>query len=268
MHKRINMKNNNSEYITCFKYYSLPEFPQNCVFSFNSDLHLRDVFGCTSVDRHYEYPKFQDFSYDIGCNEKGVIKAVEHFQSKNDIFVLFRTGYTKLDLTPKKQYFIGYYKIARAYEVRTSILGKNKKFLGFEADDVVLLSKKDSIEAPEDFPKRGPIDIFSTKGKYQELLNNTLYCLQEKKNSILNVKEKYKSYIKKLVYNLIQPDYRNALFKYCNDECSNSECYLKASLMRNYQRNNENYLNYLYSPHVFYSHYIKKLKSRKRMVLL
>ena len=67
-------------FIASFPYYSLPVFPTDCKFNFNSDLFLRDMLACISnKENHYEYPKFQDFSYDIGCMGRNLIKIIRKF---------------------------------------------------------------------------------------------------------------------------------------------------------------------------------------------
>jgi len=96
-------------FIACFPYYSLPVFPKECKFSFNSNLFLRDMLACISSDKHhYEYPKFQDFSYDIGCMGKNLPRIISEFLEGKEVYILFRTSL--YDFSNKKTYLSGYIK--------------------------------------------------------------------------------------------------------------------------------------------------------------
>jgi len=245
-------------FIACFPYYSLPVFPKECKFSFNSNFFLRDVLACIStVDHHYEYPKFQDFSYDIGCMGKNLPRLISEFLRGKEVYILFRTSL--YDLSDKKTYLSGYYKVSEVFELETQILGK-RKFCGINSNENVFVDKSDANLWEYKF-NRGA--IYSDNEKYKVYLFDQI----EYYKSLMDTnKNQYKRYQEKTidwVKNLKDPLFRSELLNECIS-CKCDNCFLKIKIIQySRRRNNKFHLNYLYNSNVFLTDLIDIIKKKK-----
>ncbi len=245
-------------FIACFPYYGLPLFPKECKFSFNSSLLLRDMLACIStVDHHYEYPKFQDFSYDIGCMGRNLTRIISEFLEGKEVYILFRTSL--YDLSEKKTYLSGYYKVSEVFELETQILGK-RKFVGITSNENVFVDKSDANLWEYKF-NRGA--VYSENEKYRAFL---LHQIDYYKSLMDSKKNQYKRYQKKTIEwikNLKDPRFRNKLFNECNS-CKCENCYLKKKINQYGRgRNNIFHLNYIYNSNVFLTDLIDNIKKKK-----
>ena len=90
-----------------FYYNSLPDVPKGCRF-FTDKVVNRDFFRCNPTNTgHYQYPKFETFSYDDGCHGK----EVRNFLKKDDPekYVLL---YTR---NKQKNRIVGYFKVGKTF---------------------------------------------------------------------------------------------------------------------------------------------------------
>ena len=105
-------------FVVCVPYYSLPEFPNECVIVRDHDLFLRDILLCNKRNFHFkggvQYDPHIETSEYLNCQplvrQSISIKAREY----DDLYILFRTCFLKLDQNP--QYFVtGYYKVKHEF---------------------------------------------------------------------------------------------------------------------------------------------------------
>jgi len=123
-----------------FYYNSLPDLPPSCPF-FSSHLLHRDFLMCNpSNTGHYEYPKFETFSYDEGCHWRELHSFLKRPELEK--YVIFYTRHTNAN-RDRKNKVVGYFRVGKL----------TKSPFGFIASDVVVLSKDQSI--PISYASRG-----------------------------------------------------------------------------------------------------------------
>lgn len=249
-----------NSFIVSFPYYSLPVFPNDCEFNFNSDIFLRDMLACISNrENHYEYPKFQDFSYDIGCMGKNLPKIIKEFLDGKEVYILYRT--TQYNFTNKKTYISGYYKVSKAFRLKTQVLGKEKPFYGIFSSENVFLNKRD-VNNWKYKHNRGA--IYSENEKYTEYFHQQVEYYKSFLKTSKNKKSIYQSKTIEWMKRLKKDSFRKEILDFCSNKCLHENCFLKNRIL-NYQKKwgNKFHLNYLYSSKVYLTDIIENLKLNK-----
>jgi len=64
--------------IVLFYYYSFPPVPDGCFLGLLSDIAYRNMFllPCPGNKIHFEFPMFEDHSYNSICNRLGVRELI------------------------------------------------------------------------------------------------------------------------------------------------------------------------------------------------
>ncbi|MHA1380628.1 MAG: hypothetical protein ACTSRG_19855 [Candidatus Helarchaeota archaeon] len=131
--------------IILFYYYSAPSLPDNCYLNLVNDLLYRNMFLFLTPGNgiHFEFPIFEDHSYNTICNRVGMRSLIKR-PAENERYIIFRTK----NLDNKKNTIIGYYKVGRKYYQETNMFGNNGFVWGIESEDVHLI-RKGQIELEE-----------------------------------------------------------------------------------------------------------------------
>lgn len=125
--------------IALFYYYSSPSLSDCCYLEWDSDVAYRNLlmFPPSSDKKiHFEFPVFEDQSYNTICNLKGV-KSLIRRPSENEKYIIFRTK----DPDTGASNIIGYYKIGRSFYYETNMFNNNGFVWGIEANESHLLKK-------------------------------------------------------------------------------------------------------------------------------
>lgn len=140
-----------------FYYNSLPDMPDDCSI-FDKKIINRDFFMCNpSNTGHYQYPKFEDFSYDIGCHERELTAFLaSDYEEK---YVLFYTHHTELSGFGTNK-LVGYFRVGKQFN--------NTRFI---ASDVTLLDKTNVV--PINYTARG-VPVCWGKSKVKDFINSEL----------------------------------------------------------------------------------------------
>ncbi len=127
--------------IVLFNYYSTRVFLEGCFINISNDLAHRNLFLFKLSDGkiHFEFPVFENHTYNSICNLKGVRSLIK--RDTNEKYIIFRTQ----DQNTKKRYIIGYYKIGKTYYQETKIFNNNGFVCGFEASEIHLLKRREII---------------------------------------------------------------------------------------------------------------------------
>ena len=90
--------------IVLFNYYSTRVFLEGCFINISNDLAHRNLFLFKLSDGkiHFEFPVFENHTYNSICNLKGVRSLIK--RDTNEKYIIFRTQ----DQNTKKRYIIGY----------------------------------------------------------------------------------------------------------------------------------------------------------------
>lgn len=123
--------------IVLFYYYSSHTFPEDCYLDISSDIVHRNLFlfKCNDGKIHFEFPVFEDHTYNSICNRKGVRSLIK--RNNDNKYIIFRT----IDKKKRQRYIIGYYKVGREYYQETKLFNNNGFVCGFEASETQLLKR-------------------------------------------------------------------------------------------------------------------------------
>lgn len=177
--------------VVLFYYYSSPSLPENCYLNWDPDVAYRNMLLTTqSGDKkiHFEFPVFEDFSYNTICNLKGVKSLIKR-PSENEKYIVFRTKNQDTGTSN----IIGYYKIGRLFYYETNMFNNNGFVWGIEADENHLL-KKDALEYSGPQLRQG---YKTTWGKieWNTRLNEILEQISEEEN----ISQKYQEETNRLI---------------------------------------------------------------------
>ncbi len=136
---------------------------------------------CNDGKIHFEFPIFEDHSYNSICNIRGVRNLIK--RKINNKYILFRTR----DQDINKNYIIGYYKVGKIYFQETRMFNNNGFVCGFESSETKLLKKGQIIYNDPTF-RRGH-NVSWHKKEINKKLNNFL-------DMIINIKDDYSSIYK------------------------------------------------------------------------
>lgn len=111
--------------IVLFYYYSSPPVPEGCFLGLVTDIAYRNIFlvACPGNKIHFEFPMFEDHSYNSICNRIGVRNLIKR-PSEHEKYIIFRT---------ENRDIIGYYRVVRAYYQETNMFNNNGFVWGIES---------------------------------------------------------------------------------------------------------------------------------------
>jgi len=124
--------------IIFFYYYSSPSLPDKCFFKLKRDIAYRNMFlfRCPDGKIHFEFPIFEDHSYNTICNINGVRSLIKR-PSDNEKYIIFRT----YNQDTKEKIITGYYQVGREYYQMTWLFNNNGFVCGIEASEAHLMRK-------------------------------------------------------------------------------------------------------------------------------
>lgn len=128
--------------IALFYYYSSPSLPEDCYLGWDQDIAYRNMLMIAPVSKdkiHFEFPVFEDHSYNTICNWKGVKTLIKR-PNDNEKYIIFRTKNQDTGASN----IIGYYKIDKSFYYETNMFDNNGFVWGIEANETHLL-KKDAL---------------------------------------------------------------------------------------------------------------------------
>lgn len=213
-----------------FYYNSLPDMPKGCRL-FSNDVMHRDFFKCNPTNtNHYEYPKFETLSYDMGCHCREVERLLE--RDDPDKYVIFYTRHTSLDgKQTHRNKVVGYFKVGKQFK-------RPKK--GFYASERVLLPKNKCIEI--NYKSRG---VLSSRGKSDKIHKKISVLLNNlRKKRSLDISCKYKKETKKIMNKLHTLMGEKEIIKSCEECESQKLCFWGRKMARH--NNPVEYLKRLY----------------------
>lgn len=202
--------------IVLFYYYSTPTFPNDCYLEISNDLAHRNLFlfKCNDGKIHFEFPIFEDHSYNSICNINGVRSLIK--RNTSDKYILFRTR----DRDTGKRYIIGYIKIGKTYYQETKLFNNNGFVCGFESSDTHLLKRGAVILKDKSFG-RG-YNVSWHVPELNKKLNGFLEKIQNKSEDFSRVYQKETNQLINLFKNKKQLQEWKAKCETCN---SNDKCY-------------------------------------------
>ena len=162
----------------------MPEVPNKCLLFSGKAVH-RDFFISNPQNKsHYQYPKFETYSYDIGCHSKQVKKIIN--LKDKEKYTIFYTNYLTIG--------------GGCTNIVTGLFSVDKydAFLGssFSTDKPIMLLKTDCI--PIDYKARGvPASYGNSKIKHH--INHAIEILLNKLNSKSNISDIYNYESNKIV---------------------------------------------------------------------
>ena len=111
--------------IVLFYYYSSPPVPDGCYLRMSCDIAYRNMFllACPGNRVHFEFPMFEDHSYNTICNRMGMRNLIRR-PSEHEKYIIFRTG---------NRHIIGYYRVVRTYYQESNMFNNNGFVWGIEA---------------------------------------------------------------------------------------------------------------------------------------
>ena len=198
-----------------FYYNSLPDVPPGCQI-FSHEVMHRDFFKCNpSNTGHFQYPKFENMSYDDKCHRRQIQRFLR--EPSADKYVVFYTHHTGLARNGKNK-LVGYFKV-----------GKHDEH-GFEASEAVLLPKDKCVDI--DYNGRGvPVSWGNSKAKAQVEAFLTR-CISQKRDDISHL---YKSETEEIMRSIRTISGRKRLLETCGN-CSVAEsCYWGCTDAKNEQ---------------------------------
>lgn len=209
--------NNNRDIVLVYYYSKVPTLQKTCYLELLEDVVYRNMFlqRCDDGKIHFEFPMFEDHSYNSICNHRGIWSIIKR-PIGNEKYIMFRTK----NEDTKKGNIIGYYRIGQAYYQESKLFNYNGFVLGIKADRAYLV-KKGAIECDNINFGQGHKVSWGTS-KWNELLNNWFEEIEEKEN----LKDFYKSETNRLV-SLFQDEECIREWRESCLSCENKEnCYL------------------------------------------
>lgn len=195
--------------IVLFYYYSSPSVPESCYLSLRPEIAYRNMFlhPCSGNKIHFEFPMFEDHSYNTICNLRGLRKLMQR-ANNNEKYIIFRTG---------NQHIVGLYKIRRAYYQETSMFNNNGFVWGIEANPYLIEKGLVKYEGP---PPRQGFKASWHSDEWTEILNGLLLRIQEQEN----LSDIYKSETNRLIRLLKSKGATERWHRHCTACETQSEC--------------------------------------------
>ncbi len=197
--------------IIIFSYYSISKhFPSDCFLDLSPNIVYRNMFleTCSENKIHFEFPMFEDHTYNSICNGKELISLIRE-PSEYDKYIIFRS----------KNRIVGYYRVGTAYFQETNFFNRNGFVWGFKADEVHLV-KKGSLTYNGPPLGRSKPRSWSNDPKWKKVLNKYLFKIKQQQN----IAEEYQSETNRLI-NIFQDKDKVQKWKdYCSSCSSSNKC--------------------------------------------
>ena len=170
--------------IVLFYYYSSPFVPNGCFLGLSNDIVYRNMFllPCPGNKIHFEFPVFEDHSYNTICNRLGLRNLIKR-PSEHEKYIIFRT---------ENQNIIGSYRVLRAYYQETSMFNNNGFVWGIEADPHLVAKGAVKYDGPR---LRQGYKASWQSSEWAEILTDLLGRIQSHRN----VSDIYKSETNRLI---------------------------------------------------------------------
>jgi hypothetical protein len=170
-------------------YYSSCELPRECWMGLSNDIAHRNMFLRSYGDViHFEFPAFEDHSYNSICYGDGIKSLIKH-ESENEKYIIFRTR----DQDSHENHIVGYYKVGKAYYQEIDLFDSNGFIWGIEAEPAHLI-RKGLIES--EYQGRNYVSSWHDD-KWNYKLNklidiidkneNVSDCYQKETNHVINI---------------------------------------------------------------------------------
>lgn len=160
--------------IVLFYYYSSPPVPEKCFLSLREDIAYRNMFllKCPDSLIHFEFPMFEDHSYNTICNRKGLRSLIQR-PNHHEKYIIFKTCDADV---------IGFYKVLKAYYQESKMFNNYGFVWGIEAYPHLIEKGVIKYQGPR-IP-RGYRSSWSVNAKsdWNKILNELLFQIQKEKN--------------------------------------------------------------------------------------
>jgi len=244
--------------IVLFYYYSSYSTANGCWLNLSKDIALRNMFlrPCGSVI-HFEFPTFEDHSYNSICNGKG-LKSLIKRESGNDKYIIFRTKDRDTDINC----IIGYYKLGKMYYQETSLFNNNGFIWGIKASPAYLI-KKGIIECK--YSGRNYVASWNSK-KWGERLNNLIERIEEEEN----VSNLYQSETNKLISIFKNKNKINEWRNMCKSCEEKKDCKIYKCFKRYGNKQNSDMfsvINYIYTSNIYSRNVINDVEKYSKKYL-
>lgn len=233
--------------IVIFNYYSTKIFPNDCFLEISNELAHRNLFlfKCSGDGKiHFEFPMFENHSYNSICNRRGVRSLFK--RKSNEKFIIFRTQ----DQNSKHRYIIGYYKIGKYYYQETKMFSNNGFVLGFESAETQLLKRMQIVFTDKSFGIGH--NVSWNNSKINSKLNKFLDNIQSLEEDFSSSYQNETNYLISLFKNKIKmTEWKN----YCKTCSFNGECYFykynKRYINKNPKSDMYELINYVYTSNIY-----------------
>lgn len=162
--------------IVLFYYYSSSPVPDGCFLGLSRDIAYRNMFllPCPDSKIHFEFPMFEDHSYNTICSRTGVRRLIER-PSKNRKYIIFRTK----DHEAGGSCIIGSYRVRRAYYQETNMFNNHGFVWGIEATPHLI--RKGAIRYEGPTLRQGYRTSWNTN-EWNRILSDLLHRIKKEKN--------------------------------------------------------------------------------------
>lgn len=216
-------------FLICVYYYSLPEFPNNCMIINDNSLFIRDVLVSNpnnphikyggQYDPHYEYDFAPQFKMCCKPARRKIMSIINNSEY-DEIYLLFRTHKSSLSKT-SYQCISGYYDV----DLEKTSIDPNYEEPVIYAREARFVNLKNAIDLSDYLAKsRNYRFWFSSEtrnGAYREYLN---YC-KEKIDSAQNLFNDYVDITKELDKIFKYYEFEEGPYHIC-ESCMNEKCFL------------------------------------------
>ncbi|KKL93668.1 hypothetical protein LCGC14_1872390 [marine sediment metagenome] len=241
--------------IVLFYYYSTSPFPTDCYLEISNDIVHRNLFlfKCDDGKIHFEFPMFENHTYNSICNRRGVRSLIKRDNDKK--YIIFRT----IDKKKRQRHIIGYYKVGKQYYQETNLFNNNGFVCGFEASETHLLKKGDLIFKDRSIG-RGYNVSWHTE-KMNKKLNSFLDKIQDKS---VNVSDLYQNETSLLI-SLFKDKERIEEWRTSCKTCeSKKKCYFfkynERYTKKNPNSNMFDIINKVYNSNIYSKNVLDKIK--------
>jgi hypothetical protein len=193
------------------------------------------LLPCPDKKIHFEFPVFEDHSYNTICNRLGVRALIQRPKSRAK-YIIFRT---------RDNDIIGFYRVRRAYYQETDMFNNNGFVWGIEAD--AYLIRKEAVKYKGAPLRQGFKASWHSEAR-ANLLNELLYDIERQGN----IAHLYQSETNRLIGILKSSQRIKQWQEYCESCASQAECTVH-SYFEKYNREHRGANIFLALNHVYKS---------------
>jgi len=221
---------NDSEFIICVYYYSLPEFPADCRIVRDNSLFVRDVLVCNPInfhvvlggqyDPHYEHYLAPQYRMCMDRVRRKIMSIASN-GTFDKVYLLFRTSKAS-QFRGHTQHVIGYYDV----DLSNVVLDPDYEEPIIYAKKAILVRAQDAVDISK-FLKLSsnyglPFDSETQKGIFKKDLSSW----KEKISSSQDCLKDYVDVTKQLDRLFKRNEFEEGVYAECADCPSQSECFL------------------------------------------